>query len=83
MDDLQKTIFEIIVKISNTPGAFDHGDSVLYGLKNYIARHSLANDEYFVSEQAFSLFDQHNLSVPLRRNKIGNRSRPTFQPKIR
>ena len=72
MNPLQKTIFEIIVSISNTPGAFDHGDSVLYGLKNYIARHSLANDEYFVSEQAFSLFGQHKLTVPLRRSKIGD-----------
>lgn len=71
MNILQNTIFKIIVKISNTPGAFDYGDSVLYGLKNYIARHSLANDEYFVSEQAFSLFGHHNLSVPLRRSKIG------------
>lgn len=29
MNALQKTIFEIIVKISNTPGAFDYGDSIL------------------------------------------------------
>lgn len=71
MNVLQTIIFNIIVKISNTPGAFDYGDSVLYGLKNYIARHSLANDKYFVSEQAFSLFETHNLSLPLARIRIG------------
>lgn len=72
MNDLQRVIFEIIFQIANTPGAFDHGDSVLYGLKNYIARHSLANDTYFVSEKAFAQFPNYSLSLPLRRSKIGN-----------
>lgn len=69
---MQETIFQIIVRIANSPGTFDYGDSVLYGLKNYIARHSLANDTYYVSEKAFSLFDQHKLRLPLMRAKIGN-----------
>lgn len=72
MSSMQDVIEEIICKIASTEGAFDHGDSVLYGLKNYIARHSLANDKYFVSEKAFAEFDRHRLGLPLRRNRIGN-----------
>ncbi|MBK9154358.1 MAG: hypothetical protein IPM25_09105 [Chloracidobacterium sp.] len=34
---IQETIFEIIVAIANIRGVFDHGDSVLYAFKNYIA----------------------------------------------
>lgn len=71
MNALQNTILEIIFKIANVPGAFDYGDDVLYGLKNYIARHSLANNEYYVSENALASFPQHELLTPLRRNKIG------------
>lgn len=68
---IQETIFEIIVAIANIRGVFDHGDSVLYGLKNYIARHSLANDTYYVSEAAYSQFPEYRLTLPLSRSKIG------------
>jgi len=44
---IQETIFEIIVA-ANIRGDFDHGDSVLYGFKNYITRHSLASDTYYI-----------------------------------
>lgn len=70
MNQLQTVIFEIIVKIANTPGAFEHGDSVLYGLKNYIARHSLASDHYYVSEGAWAFFKELDLQVPLRRSRV-------------
>lgn len=72
MSELQEVIAEIIFQIASADGAFDHGDSVLYGFKNYIARHSLASDTYFVSDKAFAEFATHGLSLPLRRNKIGN-----------
>ena len=70
MSTLQKVILNIIHCISNTPGAFDHGDSVIYGLRNYVARHSLASDQYYVSEAALAMFEAHKLSVPLRRGKL-------------
>lgn len=72
MNKLQEIILQIIYKIANTDGFSDHGDDVLYGFKNYIARHSLANDRYFVSEKAFAAFPQFSLAVPLSRAKIGN-----------
>jgi len=80
MGTMQNTILDIIVAIANTRGTFDHGDSVLYGLKNYIARHSLASDTYYVSEAAYSQFAEHRLTLPLSRSKIGGlKSHFTFE----
>lgn len=70
MNRLQETILQIIHKIANTEGFADYGDDVLYGFKNYIARHSLASDTYFVSENAFASFPQFSLTLPLARGKI-------------
>ena len=77
MNKLQNIILEIIYKISNTEGVFDFGDDTLYGLKNYIARHSLANDEYYVSERAFSLFREYGFTVPFQRAKL-SKLKPYF-----
>jgi len=71
MNKLQQTILKIIYKIANTEGFTDFGDDVLYGFKNYIARHSLANETYYVSEDAFAAFPQFKLTLPLHRAKIG------------
>lgn len=80
MNELQQTILQIIYKIANTNGFMDYGDDVLYGFKNYIARHSLANDTYFVSESAFAAFPQFKLTLPLHRGKIGKlKSTFTFE----
>lgn len=83
MNALQNVIEEIIYRIANTHGAFDHGDSVLYGFKNYIARHSLANDSYFVSENAFADLQSLSIRLPLRRSKIGRlKTQFTFEHPI-
>jgi hypothetical protein len=70
MNDLQKVIFNVIVNIANTPDVFKYKNSTLFGLRNYISRYSLGNDKYFVSEKAYSLFDEHKLKLPLLRSKL-------------
>jgi len=70
MNKLQNVILEIIYQISNVEGVFDFGNDTLRGLQNYIGRHSLANDQYYVSEDAFASFGEFGLTVPLRRSKL-------------
>jgi hypothetical protein len=70
MSDLQETILNIIINIANTPKAFDFGNSATFPLRNYISRYSLANDEYYVTEKAFQLFEKHNLTSPMKRSKL-------------
>ena len=70
MNELQTVIFNIIVNISNTPGAFDHGNSIFNPIRLFISRYSLANDEYYVTENAFALFGEYNLTIPLLRSRL-------------
>jgi hypothetical protein len=67
MRSLQEVICEIIYRIANVPNIFDHSNDVLYGLKNYIARHSLASENYFISIDAEELFKQNGFSYPFLR----------------
>ncbi len=78
MNQLQRVLLDIIYRIANVEDAFEHGDDVLYGLKNYVARHSLANDLYFVSEQAFAELQGVGISLPILRGKV-NKRRFTFE----
>lgn len=52
---LQEKLFEIIHTLANIPNIFEYGNDVLYGLKNYIARHSLASAQYNMTKEAESL----------------------------
>jgi hypothetical protein len=70
MNELQTVLHEIIYRVSNVPGIFDHADSVVYGLRDYIARYSLANDRYYISEDAFAIYEDHDLPAPLLRGKL-------------
>ncbi len=70
MNSLQDTICEIVYRIANVPNVFDHRDDVLYGLKNYIARHSLASENYFISTEAEKEFNRNGISYPFRRGLI-------------
>lgn len=36
-------------------------ETIAYGLRNYIAKYSLANDEYFISDKALNLLNLKNL----------------------
>lgn len=70
MNELQKVISEIIFEIVNIDKIFKFGDSTKYGIKNYIARYSLASNEYFISIKARELFEKNNISNPLTRSSI-------------
>ncbi len=52
---LQEVYLKIIHSLVNIDGIFDHGAATQYGLLNYIARYSLANDTYYISKLARSL----------------------------
>ena len=70
MNELQITIFEIIYHIINVNNVFSYGQSTTYGLKNYIARYSLAADEYFISVEALEYFQSSNCPNPYTRSAI-------------
>ncbi len=70
MNELQTVIFEIIYRIVNVENVFNYGQSTTYGLKNYIARYSLASDKYFISENALEVFNTLQISEPLTRSAI-------------
>lgn len=55
MNELQEVIAEIIFEIIKINKVFKFGDSIKYGIKNFIARYSLASDEYFISIKAEEL----------------------------
>jgi hypothetical protein len=55
LNDLQEVYLKIIHLLVNIDGMFDHGAATQYGLLNYIAKYSLANDTYYISKLARSL----------------------------
>ena len=71
---LQETYLKIIHSLMNINGMFDHGAATQYGLLNYIAKYSLANDTYYISKLARSLVDGEE---PFSRKKSFPRSSKT------
>lgn len=55
INTLQEAYLKIIHSLVNIDGMFDHGAATQYGLLNYIAKYSLANDTYYISKLARSL----------------------------
>jgi hypothetical protein len=55
LNALQEAYLKIIHSLVNIDGMFDHGAATQYGLLNYIAKYSLANDTYLISKLARSL----------------------------
>jgi len=55
LNTLQEVYLKIIHSLVNIDGIFDHGAATQYGLLNYIAKYSLANDTYYISKLARSL----------------------------
>ena len=67
MNDLQKNIYKVIVSIIETDGILEkfedkinYGEkkiidnsSIRYGILNYVAKYSLANDSYFVTSKCY------------------------------
>ncbi len=62
----------VIHAIVNVDGVFDteFGDDIEYGLKNYIAKYSLANEEYWISERAFNILTEMEYIEPFRRSSV-------------
>ena len=50
---LQEMMLDIIFKLVNIKNIFKYKGDTLYGVTNYIAKHSLANDKYYISIDAY------------------------------
>lgn len=57
LNTLQEVYLKIIHSLLNIDGMFDHGAATQYGLLNYIAKYSLANDTYYISKSARGLVE--------------------------
>ncbi len=80
MNEVQEVIFEIICKIATIPNVSKYRSTVLYGLTNYIARYSLMNDYYFISEKAKNHIIENNWSLnPLARGKKSIKNGFTYE----
>jgi len=74
MNELQQAYVKIIVALSNIPEIWEFGGDTLYGLSNYIAKFSLASDEYWVSQRGFEELERQGLSLsPLRRGHVSKK----------
>ena len=74
MNELQEAIFEVlksIFKNNNLLNRFQkheeyrgqkiiENSAIRYGILNYVAKYSLANDEYFITEKCFKYLNQLN-----------------------
>jgi hypothetical protein len=69
MNETQKLLLECIYSLSNIAEIFARGDTT-YGLKNYIARYSLASDKYFISQKAFNEFKRLDIKSPMTKSSI-------------
>ena len=72
MNDLQKNIYKVIVSIIETDGILEkfedkknYGEkkiidnsSIRYGILNYVAKYSLANNSYFVTSKCYEHLGQ-------------------------
>ena len=72
MNDLQNIYLNVIHAIINVKGVFDieYGGDIQYGLKNYRAKYSLANDFYCISENAYKFLSDKNIIEPYTRSAI-------------
>ena len=98
MNELQKGIFEVILSILKCDYIFsneiidhekkrkliDHG-SIRYGLLNYVAKYSLANDKYYITNKAFMYLKANDLldkNEELRRGKkksVNSKTKKKYQ----
>lgn len=62
----------MIYAIVNVEGVFEteYGGDIQYGLKNYIAKYSLANDFYWISESAYKFLSEKKILEPFTRSAI-------------
>ena len=95
MNELQEAIFEVlksIFKNNNLLNRFQkheeyrgqkiiENSAIRYGIVNYVAKYSLANDEYFITEKCFKYLNQLNFfsEKGLLRSKKGTKFKFTFE----
>ena len=95
MNELQEAIFEVILSILRNDKLHKKFESypeqigkpifqnsaIRYGILNYVAKFSLANNEYFISEKCFKHISELNLinKKGLRRGKKGTKYKFTFE----
>ena len=95
MNELQEAIFEVlksIFKNNNLLNRFQkheeyrgqkiiENSAIRYGILNYVAKYSLANDEYFITEKCFYYLNQLNFfsEKGLLRSKKGTKFKFTFE----
>ena len=95
MNELQEAIFEVlksIFKNNNLLNRFQkheeyrgqkiiENSAIRYGILNYVAKYSLANDEYFITEKCFKYLNQLNFfsEKGLLRSKKGTKFKFTFE----
>ena len=83
MNETQSILFEIIYKIASIPNISKHKSTVLYGLANYVARYSLMNDHYYISEKAKAHIIKNKWSLnPLSRSKKSIKNGFTYEHPI-
>ena len=82
MNELQNLFFQIIKAILSVDGieeSRNKGD-VLYGLHNYVARFSLAKDQYFITDKSHDHLKKLDLSSPpLLRSKKTTKMKFTYE----
>ena len=95
MNELQEAIFEVlksIFKNNNLLNRFQkheeyrgqkiiENSAIRYGILNYVAKYSLANDEYFITEKCFEYLTNLNLinEKGLLRGKKGTKFKFIFE----
>lgn len=95
MNELQEAIYEVILsifknkflskKFKKHEEYFDQkiieNSAIRYGILNYVAKYSLANDHYFITEKCFNYLNKFNLinKKGLLRGKKGSKYRFTFE----
>lgn len=83
MNYRQNAIFEVIKGILSVPDVKEYmADSVIrYGFLNYIAKFSLSNDRYFVTEKSYEFLEKKEYLVngTLKRSKKSQRNGFTFE----
>ena len=95
MNELQEAIYQVIISIFKNEfltkkfkihdeyrgQKIIENSAIRYGILNYVAKYSLANDEYFISEKCFEYLTKQNLisDKGLLRGKKGTKYRFTFE----
>ena len=95
MNELQNNIYKVIVSIIETDGIFENfqdkknyglqriidNSSIRYGILNYVAKYSLANDKYFITSKCFDHITKLGLvrKGRLLRGNKGQKNQFTFE----